>query len=32
MMTVDEQHTQQTTEEKEIKLWLIREKQLIAMQ
>ena len=32
MMTVDEQHTQQTTKEKEKKLWLIREKQLIAMQ
>ena len=29
MMSVDEQHSKQ---EKEIKIWLIREKQLIAMQ
>ena len=29
MMSVDEQHSKQ---EKEKKLWLIREKQLIAMQ
>lgn len=32
MMTVDEQTTQHNTRKGEKKLWLIREKQLIAMQ